>query len=148
MPLTECGFADAQGRPDAQALITNGPTIEVVVSSPLDSAQQATASRSVPALIDTGASHSCIDEDLATQLGLPIVDIAQMSGIGGIQDYNVYLADIHVPHLLSNLKGRFSAVKLTQGGQPHAVLLGRDFLQNTIMFYDGLRAQVTIAGPL
>jgi hypothetical protein len=43
--------------------------------------------------------------------------------------------------------GAFAGVELRAGGQPHGVLLGRSFLNQCIMIYDGIREQVTVATP-
>jgi len=51
----------------------------------------------VPALIDTGASQSCIDKQLAETLQLPIVDEQQISGVSGLDKVNMHLAHIYVP---------------------------------------------------
>ena len=41
--------------------------------------------------------------------------------------------------------GAFAGVDLGAGEQPQRVLLGRTFLQSTVMIYDGVRGQVTVA---
>ncbi len=41
---------------------------------------------------------------------------------------------------------RFIGVDLVAGGQTHGVLLGRGFLEDVIMIYGGLKAQVTHTG--
>lgn len=101
-------------------------------------------SQVVPALVDTGATESCIDNKLAEELGLPVIDEMDMSGVGGMR-HNVYLASVSIPDLEFLQYGRFAGVDLRDGGQEHQALLGRTFLQNVILIYDGLRAQVTLA---
>ena len=72
------GF-DPQGNrvslPPGQALYQSGPIIEVVLAVPTALAQKlAAAGRPIPkpvnglALLDTGATNSCIDEDVARNL--------------------------------------------------------------------------------
>jgi predicted aspartyl protease len=48
----------------------------------------------VEALVDTGASVSCIDNLLAAQINLPIVDRQPIGGAGGQHIANVYLERI------------------------------------------------------
>jgi len=48
--------------------------------------------QNVPALIDTGATMSCIDDQLAQQLGLPLINQVQSAGVHGSAPLNVYLA--------------------------------------------------------
>jgi len=99
----------------------------------------------VEALIDTGASESCIDEVLAQELGLPMIDQANGSGIGGTASFNVYLGHIRIVGLNAVQFGRFMGVKLTDGGQPHCALIGRSMMQNMILVYDGRTGSVSLA---
>ena len=147
MPLADAGFTDKDsGRPDSGLLLTYGPTLRVTVSQFHQVTETGnTVSQVVAALVDTGASESCIDNELAEELGLPVIDKMDMSGVSGMQKHNVYLASVHIPELEFAQYGRFAGVDLRDGGQVHQALLGRTFLQNVILIYDGLRAQVTLA---
>ncbi len=73
------------------------------------------------------------------------MDIVTISGVAGAKEHPVYLAHILIPQLDIIQYGKFTGVDLKSGGQVHDVLLGRDFLRNVIMIYDGFRSQVTIA---
>ena len=97
------------------------------------------------ALVDTGATYSCVDSELADGLGLPIVNQRQIAGVQGVSTADVYLLQIHVPDLPGTMYGEFSGVHLSDGGIPHRALLGRDFLQNFEMIYDGRTGRVTIS---
>lgn len=146
MPIIDCGFLDDDRRPDHIALLNYGPTCQVVVTGIQgdgDSADEDDSSKSVHALIDTGATLSCIDEGLAQELGLPVVDVQPIAGVAGVQDHNVYMGMVIIPGLEFNQYGRFTGVGMAEQG--HKVLLGRSFLSHCIMVYDGLRGQVTIA---
>lgn len=149
MPLTEAGFKDPDGRPHVPTLIQTGPTLQVVVlPAAAETALNLSDQMSVwPALIDTGASESCIDNELAKSLGLTQIDVITIAGVGGPQDHPVYLCSILIPSLNLAQYGRFAGVNLALGGQTHKVLLGRTFLNGTIMIYDGIRGQVTLASP-
>lgn len=145
MPIIEAGFINDDGKPDQNKLVQFGPTIQVVVG-PLKSAG---SSNSVPdefvyALIDTGATESCIDISLAERLELPTVDKITISGVGGAKIHNVYMAQVHIPQLNFTQYGKFAGAQLVGGRQQHQALLGRTFLQGTIMIYDGIRGQVTV----
>ncbi len=147
MPILEAGWVDSQTqRGSPHALIENGPTADVMVGWLVEN-EEDNAPDAIPAkaLIDTGASQSCIDEDLAVQLQLPVVDIISISGVGGAQDHNVYAAEVNITALSFKQFGRFAGVHLSAGGQSHQVLLGRTFLQPMIMVYDGRRGHVTIS---
>ena len=145
MPVLVAGFLKPDGHPDGNLLITYGPTVQVTVGHYSPEGEQPRPSKSVYALVDTGALESCIDAALAAELGLPIVDTARIAGAGGESIHDVFLAHIQIPQLEIVQYGRFTGVNLAAGKQAHSVLLGRTFLVNTIMIYDGLRAQVTIA---
>ena len=99
------------------------------------------------ALVDTGASQTYIDTAVATALGLPIVDKETLSGSAGSHTVDVYLAQIHVPGLGLTIWGRIAGVNLIAGGQTHAALIGRTFLQYLVMHYDGPTGRVTLTKP-
>lgn len=152
MPLLEAGWGGPDGRVDPQALIANGPTLQVVVSHYVPDATPEdettgpeTRSKTVKALIDTGASHSCIDEAVAQELGLPVVDLQMVGGVAGARQHNVYMARVSLIGTQVEEYGRFTGVNLSESGQHQHVLLGRSFLRRTIMIYDGLRSTVTVA---
>jgi hypothetical protein len=96
-------------------------------------------------LVDTGAGESCIDNLLAGQLNLPIVDRRPISGVHGAHIVNMYLAQIHVPSLAFTIYGAFAGVDLAAGGQVHKALIGRTFLQNFTMVYEGLTGSVKLS---
>ncbi len=128
----------------AQVLISAGPTIHVLVGQPpLPNEPPADHPKleQVIALIDTGASTSCIDEKFATDLGLTIIDEQTAHGIGGPKLHSRFLALMQVPELSTHATGSFLGVDL-KGRQP--VLLGRDFLNNSILVYDGVSGIISI----
>jgi hypothetical protein len=90
------------------------------------------------------AGESCIDAALAMNLKLPIVDRRTAAGVGGAQDLNMHLAHIHIPSLGFTIYGPFAGVSLQAGGQHHQALIGRTFLQNFTMIYEGRTGTVTI----
>jgi predicted aspartyl protease len=100
---------------------------------------------SIRALIDTGASNSCIDDDIATDLRLPLIDTIQIGGVGGAHMLNRYLARLVIPQLSFSRVGAFTGAKMVSGGQIHRALIGRDFLSGMLLVYDGLRGQVKLA---
>jgi hypothetical protein len=96
-------------------------------------------------LIDTGATSSCIDDVVARALRLPIADREEWSGIGGSTPVNIYLAQMDFPALGGILYGRFAGVHLSASNQPHRALVGRDFLRNLRMTYDGRSGEVILS---
>jgi predicted aspartyl protease len=141
----------------SDALVINGPTILVDIgfdptlfgpslpqipgsNAPL----AAIPALQVSALIDTGATESCIDEQLAQRLQLPLIDQERRSGIGGTITLNIYLGYIVIP-AIARVYGRFTGVHLQAGGQTHQALIGRTLLRDTLMVYDGRTGMVRLA---
>jgi predicted aspartyl protease len=150
MPESSCGFADTSVATGKELLIEYGPTLLVNIGFDGNWAPVLPVTIPTPgivdveALVDTGATVSCIDDDLAKTLNLPIIDIRSMSGIHGELSVTIYLAQIHVPSLNKTIYGDFAGVHLIAGGQPHRALLGRTFLQAYKMLYDGRTGNVVI----
>ena len=146
MPKTDCGFRSAS------LLTVMGPTLQVNVGfdpefKPGHGSPKLPEGQ-LPALVDTGASQSCIDNDLAMQLGLPIVDRKEVSGIHGKSEVNMYLAQVRVPSLAFTIYGTFAGVLLRAGGQQHFALIGRTFLRNFSMYYEGRTGSVTLSNEV
>jgi len=160
MPIADCGFPPLTVVPGSnprqvvlgsRMLVDKGPTTSVQIGFTPDlfhadpnivqAAKQSVLNQSPPtlveALIDSGASDSCIDESLAVELGLPLVNRVQAAGVGGGHEFNVYLGYIRIVALNYVQYGRFMGVLLQDGGQPHHVLLGRSLLKDMILVYDG-----------
>jgi hypothetical protein len=102
----------------------------------------------IRALVDTGAAESCIDSALAAELNLPIVDRRTVAGVHGSQEVNMHLAQVRVPALNMTIYGAFAGVHLAAGGQFHQALIGRTFLINFTMIYEGTTGTVTISSPV
>jgi predicted aspartyl protease len=151
MPSTVCGFNDVPGGASGEDLLASyGPTLLVDIGfDPNFTAASVTMApvtgiQGIHALVDTGASESCIDSLLATQLNLPIVDRRTVAGAHGGGDVNMHLAQVRIPSLGINLYGAFAGVHLQAGGQVHRALIGRTFLRYCKMVYEGHTGNVTI----
>ena len=150
MPSTDAGFTDSAAASGQRQLIQLGPTLSVEIGfdptfRPALGRRPGLPNSLYHALVDTGATESCIDSELAGILALPVVDQRGIAGVQGASTANVHLAQIHVPELQLTVYGRFSGVHLAAGGQPHKALLGRTFLRNCVMTYDGRTGSVTIS---
>ena len=150
---TKCGFNSIPGRPGSDFLVAYGPTLLVDIGFDPSFNPQKLGTVPVPgikqvdALVDSGASESCIDNLLASQLGLPIIDRRPISGSGGSHMTNIYLAQVHVPALNFTIYGAFAGVDLLAGGQVHKALIGRTFLRHFTMVYEGQTGTVTLSSP-
>lgn len=149
MPTAQCGF-ESSGPLGSIRLVFFGPTLFVDIGfDPAFDVKSGKAPnlamKNVGALVDTGATESCIDSSLAMSLTLPVVNRMEVSGVHGRKEVNVYLAQIHVPSLPFTIYGNFAGVDLKAGGQPHSALIGRTFLRMFKMEYDGKTGKVTIS---
>lgn len=150
MPTVNCGFSDRPGRTGQQALASEGPTLLVEIGFDpnfrLGSRERPDIPDDLlPALVDTGAAASCIDADLADELGLAVAEQGQIAGVGGLSITDIYVAQIYVPVLDVPIYGRFAGARLQAGGQPYYALIGRDFLQNYTLVYRGRSGSVTLS---
>ncbi len=152
MVQTKCGFDSAPGSDGASLLTSLGPTLYVDIGFDPEYLPHATplkvptpGLKKIEALVDTGATISCIDNILAAQLSLPIIDRRPISGAHGQADANVYWAQIHVPALTYTIYGEFVGVDLQAGGQWHEALIGRTFLRAFTMTYFGKTGTVIIS---
>jgi len=125
--------------PDLKSI---GPIIEVVVYPPLPLFQhfrkegKTPPSRKVIALIDTGASVSCIDESVAVDLGLVARDVIPVLTPSGVSMQKQYDLGIGLPNLTQNIIPVLSpGADLTN--QPYRALLGRDILSYCTLIYNG-----------
>jgi hypothetical protein len=151
MAETKCGFDSVSGGASgADLLVSYGPAIFVNIGfdpaftseTPFEPVPGITG---ISALVDTGASESCIDSLLAAQLNLPVVDKRSVSGVHGAQPVNMHLAQVHIPSLGLTLWGAFAGVHLATAGQIHRALVGRTFLRHCKMNYDGKTGTVIIS---
>lgn len=152
MVRTNCGFDTTPTVSGHELLVQYGPTLFVDIGFDatfrIDARPFITPEpgmKNIEALVDTGASISCIDNILAASLNLPMIDRRPISGVHGRGDANVYLAQVHVPTLEFTIYGEFMGVDLQAGGQWHKALIGRTFLKNFTMTYEGRTGSVVIS---
>lgn len=136
--------------PPRVALQQRGSVIEVTVGVEQNMAKAlAQQGKSVPqpkpgyALIDTGASVTCIDEQVAADLGLPVVDVGKMSSASHEgHPCNLYPAQITIPPILTFQAPRAMGAKIV--GQGFVAIIGRDVLQGCVFIYNGGAGQITL----
>ena len=144
MPTANCGFRAPY------ELVRHGPTIAVTIGFDPDYRPGAGARPNLPldrypALVDTGATQSCIDAELAANLNLMPAGRRQAAGAGGTFDASAYMAHIYIPELRFTIAGPLAGVHLQASGVPYYALLGRTFLRHFNMHYDGRTGAVTIS---
>lgn len=151
MPTISCGFPDARESARAAILVDFGPTIDVKIGydpgfDEFTDPEPILPPDLHPALLDTGASGNSIDVELAAHLRLPVADYdVEISGSVGRHLTNIYLAQLYIPGLNRIIRGRFTGVNLAAGGQYHRAIIGRSFLQDFVLHYDGRTGEATIS---
>ena len=149
MPTANAGFGDMNWASGGESLADQGPVLYVHIG--YDRAYQDGHGRpDIPAspllaLVDTGAAVSCVDSRLAEGLRLPVAGRQRMAGAHGAETVNFYRAQIYVPDLDLVIDGHIASANLIAGEQPYFALLGRDFLSNFTMVYEGGTGLVTIS---
>lgn len=126
-----------------QELRDHGALIKVRIAQPRDVADSLRAQGKAVAdavdamaMIDTGASITAIDQGLATRIGLVQTGVAPVAGVTGVQDQPIYAAQVMLDQpsvALDPWKMIGSPLNI----QNFDVLLGRDFLQELTLVYDG-----------
>ncbi len=91
-----------ENRENPDLLTVFGPTLTVKIGFDLQYRPGRPRGANLPeqdflALVDTGASESCIDSDLAIALNLPIIDQSEASGVHGRLAVNLHVAQIYIP---------------------------------------------------
>ena len=138
--------------PGPVAMQMLGPRLLVTVSLAQPVAAQMTANgQTVPqpivgqALIDTGASVTCIDEDIAKKLGIQPVDVAKMHSASH-KDVEVGVYPIHFDIAGMNVG---MDVPKAMGAQLQSqgliMLIGRDVLQHCSLTYHGFIGEFVLA---
>lgn len=119
-----------------------GPVIEVVIVPPQPVTEQLRKEgKGVPsikatALIDTGASSTCINQNIADALNLIAFDTQKILTAGGPSEQLLYDVGVVLPISQPNIIS-VQAPCADLSGQPFHVLLGRDVLSMCTMFYNG-----------
>ncbi len=135
--------------PPPAALQMRGPVLQVTVTieqnagAALLAQGKAVGTRTGWALIDTGASNTCIDEQAATELALPVIDVGNMqSASHDKHPCNIYPVKVVTAVVTLNSPRTMGAALASQG---LLVIIGRDVLQSCNLFYNGPAGQFTLS---
>ena len=134
------------------ALFHQGPIIQVEIGISSRLAQlyteqnlEAPPPKSGHALLDTGASHSCIDTDLAQELKLPLIRTLRMA----TPSHAGHDAPVYSDGSLNIIAiGKSDGVKFVGASlksQNIQVLIGRDILSKGVLIYNGFHGSVVFA---
>ena len=139
MPTLNLQFRneDAQAAPDA--LWHHGPLVEVSLA-PI---HQPEAAISGWALIDTGATQTCVDITKASEVGMSIVGSGRINSAAGETEVPLFAAVVHINELGRVTRPRCLGVNLA--GQGIVALIGRDLLRSGVMVYNGQTGAVSLS---
>ncbi len=97
------------------------------------------------ALIDTGASVTCIDDAVAHQLQLPVVNVVNVASAShASSQQNVYPIQIEVVGLPISIEAS-NAIGAALAQQKLLALIERDVLQHCTLFYNGITGEITLS---
>jgi predicted aspartyl protease len=132
------------------ALHQRGPIVpvsvclEVNMAKPLLAQGKAIMGAPGNALIDTGATISAIDEDLARELKIPVVDQGKMASASHESTpCNLYPIQITIGGVLVLQVPRAMGAKLKPMGL--VAIIGRDILQKATLFYNGAAGTISLS---
>lgn len=100
----------------------------------------------ITAMIDTGASISGVQPDIAQAAGLVQVSSVQIGGVVGAQERPIYAAKVSLPEY--NIE--FDAIDMAGVDLPQQdiqALIGRDMLKKMQLKYDGVNAEFSLESP-
>ena len=128
----------------ADALVLQGPIVQVRLSATPNVRQPIlSAGGTLPnpvagmALIDTGAAVSCIDDDVAIALKLPVTGTGFMTSATHTgQPRNLYPVEIEI----AGWPIKFGSNRIMGANlkpQQLVALIGRDLLKNCVLVYNG-----------
>ena len=144
MTSVQCGFPNQPA-----LLVSRGPVLAVKIgfdpSFHPDRPPANVVDRILPALVDTGASECFIDNQVAIDHQLPVVDQSVAVGAFGTSPVNLYLGQVVIPRLGDyTVYGRFAGADLS--GLGVQALIGRwPVLSHCKMVYDGLSGSVVLS---
>lgn len=156
MPVYDGEFRDSSGRPGPAALLHVGPVlpVEVTIPSALSDylskqGQQIPTPVSGLALIDTGATRSCVDSQAISSLGVNPIGISFLGTARGQSRHHLYPAKFVFAAIKFEIE--FSSavgVDLSGqgvGGQQLVALIGRDVLLRGVLIYHGTLGTFSLA---
>lgn len=135
----------------SEGLVHEGPIVEVSVGVTGDIADgwrnsgiDVPAPVSGRALIDTGATVTCVDEEVANTLDLPVRDVVTMVSATEETEQSVYPIQMDVAGSDLTIDAS-KAVGASLQEQGLVALIGRDVLSQTTFHYNGPAGEYTLS---
>lgn len=156
MPIFDHHYLDAKKDPLPKALQDVGAILPVEVDIPkalfdlLTAKKQSTPS-AIPgvALIDTGATKSCVDHLVLSGLGIKPIGLVKIGTAKGATQCQIFPARLRFPSLrlvvdFSSMAGVNLRGQVIQG-TPLIALVGRDVLARCLFIYSGPNGYYTLS---
>jgi hypothetical protein len=157
MPVYDGEFRTQAGQPRPGGLLQAGPVlpVEIAVPTALSSFlsarnQQIPAPVAGFALIDTGATRSCVDSQVISSLGVNPIGITSLGTARGRSQHHLYPAKFNFPAMKGFEIEFGSVVGVDLSGQGAGkmqiiALIGRDVLSRCILIYHGPKGSFSLA---
>ena len=136
--------------PPSAALQARGPCVQVQVElhRPMakvlaEKGEEVPPTKTGWAMIDTGASHTCVDDAMAQALKLPVVGSRKISSASNAEsDRNVYPVSLEIAGLGTLDVSDAIGVELERQGI--VALIGRSALSAFVLIYNGPGGQLAL----
>lgn len=136
MPTLNWEYRDKKGNAAPDALQATGLLIEVELS-PLHKSGQSAPIRGF-ALIDTGATQTCVDIGKARQAKMSVTGTGTLTSASGNTKVPLFGAMIDMKGIGKMTMSRCLGVNLSSFGNLKLIaLVGRDVLQSGVLVYNG-----------
>lgn len=137
---------------DPQALLNRGPILNIEISVPTTLANlwdkqglQIPAPQPGVALLDTGASRSCVDREAIQKLGIPSIGIERVYTPQGNEEQQKFPVRLSFPGSTLPTVEFGSAYGSTLKEQGLLALIGRDLLTHFSFIYNGPGGFISLA---
>ena len=123
-----------------------GPIVRIAIERPVTPKQptRAQPKLQIAALVDTGASLTVINPEVARTCDLPKIGQVKVSVPGGVNEYSQFAAAISFPSTSLRIVSPLAVTAVPIGAQSVACLLGRDILSRWKITYDGDTGRIEI----
>lgn len=152
MPIHNVQCPNTEGVPAKEILIHQGARLLAEISIPsivantlLKERQKIPSPLVAPVLLDTGATKTCVDEDILKALGLPAVGRAAVSTPSGKSTLLLYPVKLEFPGTPLRPLEFSSVIGASLKEQGIGVLIGRDILSDCILIWNGPAGHFSIS---
>lgn len=100
--------------------------------------------RTIPAMIDTGASITAIDEAVARSIGLTQTGSTTVAGVTGVSQRPIFGAELRLSEPVRVKWDPAQIVGVLLGNPSFSMLIGRDLLSDLALNYQGKQGKFSL----